>query len=161
MSAWNCWSLRALSNLAFLMSAAFRRFAHLKTSHCRYSIFWNSYCKKFCQGILFKSKKSRVERGLKILQSNKSHQTKWHLWQTLEFHNILKKPGIVKTPWFSGIFATCTWKIHYSLCIETINRVFDFIRVYVTFIDELSTKIIYNTNTLFIGIQLLWSMIES
>ena len=29
ISAWNCWSLRALSSLAFLMSAAFRRFAHL------------------------------------------------------------------------------------------------------------------------------------
>lgn len=29
ISAWNCCSLSALSNLAFLMSAAFRRFAHL------------------------------------------------------------------------------------------------------------------------------------
>lgn len=29
ISAWNCCNLSALSNLAFLMSAAFRRFAHL------------------------------------------------------------------------------------------------------------------------------------
>ena len=39
-----------------------------------------------------------------------------------------------------------------SLCIKTIDAIFDFIRVNVAFVQELSSKIIHNSYAFFIGI---------
>ena len=41
------------------------------------------------------------------------------------------------------------------LCVETINGVFDFIRIDVSFLNKLASKIVHNSNTLLVCIQLL------